>query len=91
MADQKKVLLSVSESLINEVDRLAALDDINRSEFIRRAMKLYITHRHKIEIRERMRKGYEAMANINREWAEVGVASEYASLEAYEEILSESD
>ncbi|HOV69969.1 MAG TPA: ribbon-helix-helix protein, CopG family [Clostridia bacterium] len=91
MADQKKVLLSMPDTMLSELDRLASEDGINRSELIRHAMKLYIEHRHKIEIRERMKRGYEAMAIINREWAETGIVSEYAALDAYEAILSESD
>ena len=91
MADQKKILLSMPESLIGEIDRLASEDGVNRSEFIRRAMKLYIGQRHKIEIRERMEKGYKAMAELNREWAETGIDADDADLMVYEAKLSESD
>lgn len=91
MADQKKILLTMPCDLLEQVDGYAAADGVNRSEFIRRAMQHYMSDRHKIEIREKMKKGYEAMAHINQEWAEKGIAAEYASLDAYEAILSESD
>ena len=91
MADQRKILLSVPAQLLAQADACAAREGINRSELIRRGMQLYITDKHKIEIREKMRKGYEQMASINKEWAETGMAAEYASMDAYEAILSESD
>ena len=91
MAEQRKVLLLLPDELLVEADRIASVENMNRSEFIRNAMKLYIDQRHKIEIQQSMKKGYEAMSHINKEWAEASVASEYAMLNAYEAILSESD
>ena len=38
MADVKKVLITLPESLLSEVDYLASMDNKNRSEFIREAL-----------------------------------------------------
>ena len=59
MAELKKILVSLPDSLLQEVDEIVAIEKKNRSEFIREAMKLYIRERHRIEIREKMKKGYE--------------------------------
>ncbi len=91
MAELKKILVSLPDSLLREVDEIVAIEQTNRSEFIREAMKLYIRERHKIEIREKMRKGYEEMAMINIEWTEVGVKTDNYTLEVYESILSECE
>ena len=91
MAELKKILVSLPDSLLREVDEIVAIEKKNRSEFIREAMKLYIRERHRIEIRERMKKGYEEMAKINSELTEVGLNSDIQSLEGYEAILSESE
>ncbi len=53
----------------------------NRSELIRRAMKLYIQERKKRHIRETMQRGYMEMAKINLNMAsEAFEAEEEADL-----------
>ena len=91
MAGLKKILVSLPDSLLREVDEIVAIEEINRNEFVKEAMKLYIRERHKIVLREKMRQGYEEMAIINVEWTEVGIRSENNALEVYESILSESE
>ncbi|WZL78879.1 ribbon-helix-helix protein, CopG family [Eubacteriales bacterium mix99] len=91
MAELKKILVSLPDSLLQEVDEIVAIEKKNRSEFIREAMKLYIRERHRIEIREKMKKGYEEMARINSEMTEVGLESDVRALEEYEAILSECE
>ncbi len=91
MAELKKILVSLPDSLLREVDEIVSIEKKNRSEFIREAMKLYIRERHRIEIREKMKKGYEEMARINSELTEVGLPTDVESLEVYEAILSECE
>ncbi|NLO81885.1 MAG: ribbon-helix-helix protein, CopG family [Clostridiales bacterium] len=91
MAELKKILVSLPDSLLREVDEIVAMEKRNRSEFIREAMKLYIRERHRIEIREKMKKGYEEMAKINIELAKIGFESTNEALVVYEAILSESE
>lgn len=91
MAELKKILVSLPDSLLREVDEIVAIEKKNRSEFIREAMKLYIRERHRIEIREKMKKGYEEMAGINIELTEEGLNSDMKTLEGYEAILSECE
>ncbi|HOB20201.1 MAG TPA: ribbon-helix-helix protein, CopG family [Candidatus Atribacteria bacterium] len=91
MAELKKILVSLPDSLLREVDEIVAIEKKNRSQFIREAMKLYIRERHRIEIREKMKKGYEEMARINAELTEEGFNSDMKTLEVYEAILSECE
>lgn len=91
MAESKKILVSLPDTLLREVDEIVSLEKKNRSEFIREAMKFYIRERHKIEIREKMKKGYEEMARINSEWTEAGAYSDNQTLALYESILSECE
>ncbi|WP_277998702.1 CopG family ribbon-helix-helix protein [Moorella sulfitireducens] len=65
MPGVKRIMISLPESLLAEVDGLATLERRNRSEFIREAMKLYITERKRRNIREQMKRGYQEMASIN--------------------------
>ncbi|MEW6623659.1 MAG: ribbon-helix-helix protein, CopG family [Bacillota bacterium] len=65
MSGVKRIMISIPESLLKEVDGLAGRENRNRSEFIREAMKLYISENHRKNIREQMKKGYQEMAQIN--------------------------
>ncbi|MCL2336408.1 MAG: ribbon-helix-helix protein, CopG family [Firmicutes bacterium] len=69
MTQIKRVVISLPKYLLSEIDRIAAAENINRSEFIRAAMLLYIDDRKRRQLREQMIKGYLEMANINLEMA----------------------
>ena len=88
---QRKILISVPDSLLTEVDDFATSRNINRSEFIRDAMRLYIKERKKAELCSRLKKGYEEMAEINLDIAEFCVGADEKQQRAYEVKLSECD
>jgi CopG family transcriptional regulator / antitoxin EndoAI len=74
----KRIMISLPQHLLQEVDGLAEKENSNRSELVRRAMKLYLYERKKRLIREMMQRGYMEMAKIN-----LNIASE--AFEAEEE------
>ena len=57
--------MSQPNHLLQEVDGIVEQENLNRSEFIREAMNLYLQERKKRNIRESMRTGYLEMAKIN--------------------------
>jgi CopG family transcriptional regulator/antitoxin EndoAI len=61
----KRIMISVPNQLLQEVDGIVRKENLNRSEFVRQAMKLYLTERKKRYIRETMQQGYMEMAKIN--------------------------
>lgn len=61
----KRIMISLPDNLLQEVDGIVAKENSNRSEFIRQAMKLYLMDRKKRYIRESMQRGYMEMAKIN--------------------------
>jgi len=85
----KRIMISIPENLLKEVDGLANREKRNRSEFIREAMKLYISEQHKRNIREQMKKGYQEMAQINLCLAVENYEVENEAQEYYEEKLAE--
>jgi len=91
VGETKRILVSLPQSLLEEVDVLAAMENRNRSEFIREAMKLYIRERKKAQIRESMKKGYMEMAAINTELAEMGLTAENECFAGYEMKLKKCD
>lgn len=76
MSELKRIMISLPDNLLEEVDDIVALEKKNRSEFIREAMKLYIGERKRRNLREQMRIGYQEMASINLSLAYEGLDSE---------------
>ncbi|MDD3839127.1 MAG: ribbon-helix-helix protein, CopG family [Clostridia bacterium] len=91
MAELKKILVSLPDSLLREVDEIVAMEKRNRSEFVREAMKLYLRERRKVQIREKMKKGYQEMSKINSELAESDMGIDEKLYEAYEALLAECE
>lgn len=85
----KKVLISIPDNLLKEIDSIVFDEKTNRSEFVRKAMKLYIRERRKMQMREKMTKGYQEMAQINIKLAEMCFESDYDQYKKYEQRLGE--
>ncbi len=89
MSELRKILISLPDNLLKEVDSIVSVEKINRSEFVREAMKLYIREKRKIEMRDKMKKGYQDMAEINAKLAEVCFDADNDQQQKYEERLGE--
>jgi CopG family transcriptional regulator/antitoxin EndoAI len=73
VAELKRIMISIPNSLLQEVDGIIAMEKLSRSQFVREAMRLYIEDRKRKAIRDVMRKGYQEMAVINLSLAEEGL------------------
>lgn len=91
LAELKKILISLPDNLLKEVDKYVSVQKINRSEFVREAMKLYIRERRKIELRDKMKKGYLEMAEINIKLAEICFDADTDQNYKYEDKLGEME
>ncbi len=91
MAQAKRIMVSLPDSLLQEVDGIVRREQGNRSAFVREAMVLLIKERHRLERLERCRNGYEKMGRINRKLAEDGLESDSRDLESYEDYLEKRE
>lgn len=91
LAQLKKIIVSLPDSLLEEVDAFVTREKINRSELVREAMKLYMKEKKNMELQERMKLGYMEMAGINLQLAEMCFEADNQELYAYEEKLSECE
>ncbi|WZL72174.1 ribbon-helix-helix protein, CopG family [Clostridiaceae bacterium 35-E11] len=91
MAESKRIIISLPNSLLQEVDDIVSMEERNRSEFIREAMKLYIRERRKIQIRETMKNGYREMGAMNLALSEMGLDLDVNALTSYEANLAECE
>lgn len=76
LAQTKRIMISLPDSLLKEVDGLVAVENRNRSELIREAMHLYLQEIKRQQIREKLKQGYLEMAETN-----LGLAKEALSAE----------
>lgn len=91
MAQAKRIMISLPDSLLQEVDGIVNRETGNRSEFIREAVRLLITERQRRGKIEGYRIGYEQVGALNRMLAEEGLRRDCGDLESYENYLVKRD
>lgn len=89
MAETKRVQIQIPVRLLAQIDQLASEKQINRSEFIEKVVELYIVDRDPNGLQEKLRWGYQIMAELNLKLAEEGNDSDL--LENYERQLAEAE
>jgi CopG family transcriptional regulator/antitoxin EndoAI len=89
LAELKKILISLPDNLLKEVDNIVSVEKTNRSEFVREAMRLYLREKRKMQMRDRMKKGYQEMAEINIRLAEMCMDADSEQQQKYEIRLGE--
>lgn len=65
MAETRRIIVCLPESIIEEVDDIVLNEKKNRSDFIKEAIYSVLLERRRAGIREQMRQGYVEMAQIN--------------------------
>lgn len=88
MARTKRIMISLPQTLLKEVDGVVEMERRTRSEFIREAMKLYLQERRKKQIRERMQEGYMEMARLNLTLANEAIDAENEADRLAEEMVT---
>jgi CopG family transcriptional regulator/antitoxin EndoAI len=91
VAELKRIMISIPNSLLQEVDGFIAMEKLSRSQFVREAMRLYIEERKRKAVRDLMRKGYQEMAVINLSLAEEGLSADAEVYEMMPTLLVERE
>jgi len=89
VAESKRIMISLPENLLAEVDGIVTLEKRNRSEFIREAINSVLCERRRKGIREEMRKGYLEMAQLNLAISKELFSTEQEAFQYYEETSVE--
>ncbi len=76
MPASKRIIVTISDNLLSEVDHVMVVEQRNRSEIVREAIVFYLKSRKKEMMIEHMKRGYLEMAPIN-----LNIACEISSLE----------
>lgn len=91
MGQYKKILISIPDNLLEELDNMVSNQKTNRSMLVREAMVFYIKEKHKLELRDKMKMGYEEMAEINLKLAEDCLSADNDQQRRYEDRLEEME
>ncbi|MBY0149295.1 antitoxin endoai [Bacillus sp. EB106-08-02-XG196] len=83
-----EILVKLPQHLLTELDGFVKLENVNRSEFIYQATKMYLRERKKRQIRESMRRGYMEMAMINLSIASEAFQAEFEAEHTVERLVS---
>ena len=83
-----EILVKLPQHLLTELDGFVKQDNVNRSEFIYQATKMYLRERKKRQIRESMRRGYMEMAKLNLRIASEAFLAEYEAEHTVERLVS---
>ncbi|WP_165763898.1 CopG family ribbon-helix-helix protein [Halalkalibacter urbisdiaboli] len=84
----KRIVVSLPQHLLNEVDGLIKQENVNRSEIISKATKMYLRERKKSQIRETMQQGYMEMAKINLNLASEAFLAEEEAENTLDRLVS---
>lgn len=91
MSHNKKILISLPDNLISEIDILATAGKIDRNKLLQEAVKGYVARHKGALVAEDLKRGYEEMADINIEIAEFCLEGDNIQQQHYEEKLAECE
>ena len=91
MSQYKKVLITIPESLLDEIDAVADSEKASRSELIRQVMKEYVDKCKKKCLRDALINGYREMGKLNLDLAQMCFDADNECQRCYEEKLAESE
>jgi CopG family transcriptional regulator/antitoxin EndoAI len=83
----KRIIITVPEALLFEMDSVTVTESKNRSEIVREAIRFYLGERRRLLILEQMKKGYLEMAAINLSIACENIGEEEALVNCIEKLL----
>lgn len=91
MSTNKKILLTLPEELLSEIDAIILDRGISRSKFIREGLAHYVLKQKNLKVREQLEMGYREMGSINLALAEEWLTADNLQFENYLQMLSECE
>ncbi|HHY20304.1 MAG TPA: CopG family ribbon-helix-helix protein [Bacilli bacterium] len=84
----KRITVTLPQHILNELDGLIKNENVNRSEVIYQATKMYLRERKTRQIRELMQQGYMEMAKINLNIASEAFLAEEEAKHTLDRLVS---
>lgn len=87
MAETRKITVNVPKVVFEDANIMLPMEYKNMSDFVVDAMKLFIEEKKKLEVIEKLKKGYKEMSQVNLKLAEIGLEQDIMDLAIYEANL----
>ncbi|MGB4338893.1 MAG: ribbon-helix-helix protein, CopG family [Bacillota bacterium] len=87
MAQTKRIAVTVPRGLLEEVDSFGARNGLNRSEVVRRAIRLLVAEGARSQMMQLMAAGYAQMGEINLATARECAAADEEAYSVYQRWL----
>ena len=91
LSQEKKILINVPDTLLQEVDAVARDEKVSRSRLITKAVGQYVGKKKNTGLKQQMKIGYKEMADINLRLAEIYFPADCQQAESFVENLAESE
>ena len=91
MENKKEIKVKISKDLLKDVNDYIKYRRVTRDKFINDALTHYLCEHKRIELREKLKKGYIEMSDINLELAHEGLKCDSYSIQIYEKCLMECE
>jgi CopG family transcriptional regulator/antitoxin EndoAI len=82
-AYMQRIMVTIPDSLLMQIEEATTRANLNRSQFIRQAIKHYLEEQHRQELRALLQEGYLAHAAESQELAAAFFAAEQEATERY--------
>jgi len=91
VAEVKRILVSLPNGLLQEIDGIIETAKLSRSQFVREAISVHSEEYKRKALRGMMAKGYQEMSTINLTLAEEGIAADAEVYEMLPTFLVENE
>jgi len=92
LGENKRLQISIPANLMKEVQgHLGSSEVSNNSEFFKEAVRLYLAHLKKDQIKKQLKNGYREMSDLNRDLADEGLLNNHRAISFYEDNLADCD
>jgi len=79
----RRIIVTMPPDLVQQVEEMASRLDFNRSQFIRRAVEVFLEEQRRRELRELLKEGYLANAERDLRIAEEFAYADYETVVRY--------
>ena len=79
----RRIIVTMPPDLVQQIEEMASRLDFNRSQFIRRAVEVFLEQQRRRELRELLKEGYLANAERDLRIAEEFAYADYETVVRY--------
>ncbi|HZK33321.1 MAG TPA: CopG family transcriptional regulator [Tissierellaceae bacterium] len=91
MGETNAIVAGIPSNLLGESNGMVPMENKNMSDFVMEALRLFIEEKKRLEVIEKLKKGYIEMSDLNVRLSEMGLEQDNLELALYESSLKRCD